>query len=588
MEQVQWLPASALKDSVFYPGFSPCTKTLSRGSIQKEGHLPLPCDILLEKDVDILMRDGARLYADVYRPPKAPPGSLPTVFASTPFGKQGGPNRHNFDKREWRCGVPRNVVSSLEVFEGPDPAYWCFHGYAIVAVDMRGTWNSDGNAVLPCAEQGQDGYDVVEWIASRDWSNGRVTMSGNSFLAATQWFVGAEQPPHLTCLAPWEGFNDVYNDQVRRGGIPDAGFASGLFLGDLSGKNKVEDVLTTTEGNPLWNAYWTSRQAKWENIKVPLYAVASWTNPLHTRGTLKAFEKSSSEYKWLRVHNSHEWPDLYQPQNVEDLRRFYDFFMKDVNNDWIYTPRVRLSVLSAGGHDIVNRPEVDYPLARQEAFKLFLDADSMSMQESAPTEASKCVYDAVNGSISFNYTVPHTMKFIGSSKIHIFVQADGSNDMDIFATLEKYNSEGELQKSTVIDVGWLADDPEKERKLLTSINKQYKDFCASYFSAGPSGYLRVSHRALILEKTTEFQPVYTHAKEELLGHGEVVAADIEVWPYGWRFEAGEILRLTLSGFNRHPHLRPTDPKPISRNSGQHILYTGGGKGSYILLPHIKS
>lgn len=83
---------------------------------------------------------------------------------------------------------------------------------------MRGTWNSDGNAVFPCAEQGKDGYDVVEWIAGQNWSNGRVTMSGNSFLAATQWFVGAEQPPHLTCLAPWEGFNDMYNDQVRRGG----------------------------------------------------------------------------------------------------------------------------------------------------------------------------------------------------------------------------------------------------------------------------------------------------------------------------------------------------------------------------------
>jgi putative CocE/NonD family hydrolase len=83
---------------------------------------------------------------------------------------------------------------------------------------MRGSWNSDGNVVFPCAEQGRDGYDIIEWIASTEWSNKRVTMSGNSFLATTQWFVGAEQPPHLTCLAPWEGFSDIYNDMVRRGG----------------------------------------------------------------------------------------------------------------------------------------------------------------------------------------------------------------------------------------------------------------------------------------------------------------------------------------------------------------------------------
>jgi predicted acyl esterase len=91
-------------------------------------------------------------------------------------------------------------------------------------------------------------------------------------------------------------------------GIPDAGFSSGLILGDLSGKNQVEDIHTMTEENPLWNSYWESRRAVLENIQVPLYVVASWTNPLHARGTLKAFEKSGSKYKWLRIHNSHEWP----------------------------------------------------------------------------------------------------------------------------------------------------------------------------------------------------------------------------------------------------------------------------------------
>ncbi|KAL3475858.1 hydrolase CocE/NonD family protein [Aspergillus californicus] len=562
MTDARWIPASPLDSSTHYPGFRPDSKVLPRGLVHKEGHLPLPCDILLEQDLEVPMRDGVRLYADIYRPPNSKPATLPAILAFSPFGKQGGPNRYNFDRREWRCGVPRKIVSGLEVFEGPDPAYWCLHGYAIVFVDMRGTWNSGGNAVLPCADQGKDGYDVVEWIASREWSNKRVTMSGNSFLAATQWFVGAENPPHLACLAPWEGFSDVYNDQVRRGGIPDAGFARGLLLGDISGKNSVEDILETTEENPLWNSYWESRQAKLANIKVPLYVVASWTNPLHARGTLKGFVESSSKEKWLRVHNSHEWPDLYEHSNVESLRSFYDYYMKGVNNGWIFTPPVRLSVLGSNGQDIVNRPEVSYPLTRQKPFQLFLNNATMSLENTASQQPVKHSYPATDGSAVFTYPIPSRMEFTGPSKLRLFVEADGSDDMDIFVTLEKYNSSGALQKSTVIDVGRLADDPEKERQELIERNQRDPTFCASYFSTGPTGQLRISHRALDEHLSTEFQPVYTHAQEQGLHAGEVVSADLEIWPYAWVFEEGDVLRL----------------------QGKHIIHAGGATSSYLLLP----
>ncbi|KAJ5354258.1 hypothetical protein N7541_006822 [Penicillium brevicompactum] len=585
-DNARWVPASPLESSIHYPGFQPCTKVLPKGLVHKKGHLSLPCDILFEQDLEVPMRDGVRLYADVYRPPNAKLGTVPTVLAFSPFGKQGGPNRYNFDRREWRCGVPRKIVSGLEVFEGPDPAYWCLHGYAIVCVDMRGTWNSDGNAVFPCADQGKDGYDTVEWIASQKWSNKRVTMSGNSFLGATQWFVGAEQPPHLTCLAPWEGFNDMYNDQVRRGGNYSCSVNSQYLwsIRVLFFINFVEEIIETTQQTPHWNSYWQSRQANLKNIQVPLYVVASWTNPLHTRGTLKGFIEASSKEKWLRVHNSHEWPDLYDHKNVESLRCFYDHYMKDVINDWIFTPTVRLSVLGSNGQDIVNRPETSYPLIRQKPFQLFLNNDTMSLDRSAPQQSAKLSYPATDGSAVFAYSIPSKMEFIGPSKLRLFLEAEGSNDMDIFITLEKYNCSGKLQRSTVIDVGWLADDPRHERQELMERNQRDPNFCGSYFNAGPTGQLRVSHRALDENLSTEFQPVYTHEEEQLLEAQEIVPADVEIWPYGWSFEEGDVLRLQVSGFNSHPHLRPTDPRPISRNEGSHILHSGAATASYLLLP----
>lgn len=255
-----------------------------------------------------------------------------------------------------------------------------------------------------------------------------------------------------------------------------------------------------------------------------------------------------------------------------------------MNNGWNFTPTVQLSILGMSGPDIVNRPEETYPLSRQKPYKLYLNANSAALETHAAKHLSKFAYCATTESIIFNYLMPTRMEFVGPSKLRLFLEAKGSDDMDVFVSLGKYDSRGKLQRSQVIDVGWLADDPEKENRELISKNEEDRSFCSSYFSEGPLGSLRVSHRDLDKDQSTEFQPVYTHAAEKLLKTGEVISADLEIWPFGWTFDAGDILRLTISGFNPHPHLRPNDPRPKYRNMGQHIVYTGGTTASYLLLP----
>jgi len=58
----------------------------------------------------------------------------------------------------------------------------------------------------------------------------------------------------------------------------------------------------------------------------------------------------------------------------EDLRKFFDRYLRGVKNGWESTPRVRLTVLDLGGHDVVYRPEKEFPLARTQYTKLYLDA----------------------------------------------------------------------------------------------------------------------------------------------------------------------------------------------------------------------
>jgi uncharacterized protein len=178
-------------------------------------------------------------------------------------------------------------------------------------------------------------------------------MAGNSQLAMIQWQAAAQQPPHLAAIAPWEGLVDLYRESTMRGGIPDTAFHDEDIAVHIHGENDTEDLTAHTRRFPFYNAYWADKRARLDRITIPAYVVASWTHPIHSHGTLQAFREMSSTEKWLRVHNTQEWRDLADPDNVRDLRRFFDRYLKGIQNGWEDTKRVRLSVLDPGGEDLV-------------------------------------------------------------------------------------------------------------------------------------------------------------------------------------------------------------------------------------------
>ena len=174
---VRFRKAKALDDpTTRYPGFKPSVTTLSTGAVVSAGALPLPCDILFERDLAVPLRDGTIIYTDVFRPVGAT--NLPAIIAWSPYGKAGGTTL--LDDIPGRYGVPKNASSGLEKWEGPDPAYWCAHGYAIINPDARGAYMSQGDIHFWGRQEGQDGYDLIAWVAAQAWGNGKVGMSGNS------------------------------------------------------------------------------------------------------------------------------------------------------------------------------------------------------------------------------------------------------------------------------------------------------------------------------------------------------------------------------------------------------------------------
>lgn len=122
---------------------------------------------VLEKDVAITMRDGVKLYANVFRPAENVTATSPTLVFFAPFGKHGAVPRERFSN----MGVDFSKLSAYAYWELPDPLLWVGQwNYSFALVDPRGTWWSEGDAAHYISpEEGRDGYDVVEWIAQQTW-----------------------------------------------------------------------------------------------------------------------------------------------------------------------------------------------------------------------------------------------------------------------------------------------------------------------------------------------------------------------------------------------------------------------------------
>ncbi|MGA7204696.1 MAG: CocE/NonD family hydrolase [Specibacter sp.] len=551
--------------------FGPGTRTLEAGFRIAPPFRALPVDVVFEKDVAVKLRDGVTIYVDVFRP--AGTEQVPVIVAWSPYGKGQGTSPSVMGVFGL-VGLDNGIVSGLEKFEAPDPAYWCAQGYAICNPDIRGVVDSDGDSVLWDRQEGRDCHDLIEWLAEQEWCTGKVGMSGTSYLAVSQWFTAAEQPPHLAAINPWEGVSDVYRDLVRRGGMPDTGFAQQLQDGSFFGKNQKEDILAEAERYPLMTELWQNKIPDFEKITVPAYVVASYSNTLHTAGTFRAWRRIASEAKWLRIHNSQEWPDYYDEANVEDLRRFFDRYLKGVDNDWEQTPPVRYAVLDLEGGDQVGLAADKFPPSDVASTKYYLDGRSRTLATTAPDVDVEASYDVDSNpnAVSFITRFEQETALLGYPKAHLWVEARGADDMDLFVLVQKLDAYGTpLQAFTVPNQSARAHDLTDHGATIL----RYK---------GSDGRLRVSARHLDDALSTGDVPAHSFDRIEKLTEGEIVAVEIDLLPVGLAFHPGEQLRFVISARNLLGTLMPGIREYVGANSGTHVIHTGGAHASYLQLP----
>jgi uncharacterized protein len=371
-----------------------------------------------ERDLEVRMRDGVVLRADVLRPDR--PGRLPALLVRTPYGKTWERSDDSFAVRAARAG------------------------YVVVFQDVRGRYRSDG-VFDPYRQEGKDGYDTIAWVAGLPYCDGQVGLTGLSYPAAVQWLAAVESPPQLKAMAPAMTFSsgrsfvyfggafdlswlpwfysNIAPDVRRRLGLPGprsdaeaekAWTANGeawlrhLPLGTHPALEGVAPAFFEWLDHPDDGPYWDYLriESRYDRVKIPVLNLSGW----HDEG----YGPNGAAHNFMGTRQwggrlvigpwTHGTPtpkktrvgaiDFGKDAGLDYfalLLRFFDRWLKGVQNGIDREAPVRIFVMG----DNVWRDETEWPLARAQATAYYLHA-SGRLATDPPTEPASSdgyVYD---------------------------------------------------------------------------------------------------------------------------------------------------------------------------------------------------
>ena len=564
----------------------------------------------IDWDAPITMDDGVVLRADVFRPADA--GNHPVILSYGPYAK--GLSFQEGYKGNWA----RLIKSAPEVLRGSsnkyqnwelvDPEKWVPDGYACVRIDSRGAGRSPGYLDVWSPRETQDLYQCIEWAGTQPWSNGKVGINGISYYAMNQWQVAALKPPHLAALCIWEGASDYYREVCRHGGIlcdflsswyprqvasvqhgVGARGAKSAVTGELVAgpqtlsdaelaKNRA-DIPGEAKRRRLIDDYHAARTAQFENIEAPLLSAANWGGMgLHPRGNFEGWLRAGSKQKWLEVHGDTHFTHFYSSYGEALQKRFFGHFLKGEDTGWEKAPRVSLNVRHPGER-FIKRAENEWPLARTQWTKYFLQPRDFGLGTEAREGEAALSYEATGDGLTFRtQPLKKNVEITGPMAAKLWVSSD-TVDADLFLVLRVLDPAGK----EVVFIG--SNDPRVPVGL---------------------GWLRASHRKLDPQRSAAYRPWHTHDEEQPLTPGVPVELDIEIWPTCIVVEPGFRLALSvrgkdyeydgtdagvahapypMKGVGPFTHADARD-RPASLFAARHTLHFAPGKMPYVLLPII--
>jgi predicted acyl esterase len=565
----------------------------------------------IDWNVALRMADGALLRADIYRP--AADARYPVILSYGCYAKglayqEGYPAQWSKMIAD-HPDVLEGSSNKYQSWEVADPERWVPDGYALVRVDSRGSGWSEGVLDPFQPLETDDAVEWIEWAGVQPWSNGRVGMLGISYYAIMQWRVAERQPKHLAAIIPWEGNNDFYRDYLRHGGIlsdfakrwaaiqtttiqygvgeralrnPNTGVsvAGPVTLSAEELARNSRNIWEEAAQRPLCDAWYRARTPDLSRITVPLLSCANWGGQgIHPRGNFNGYLAASSREKWLEVHGDSHWSLFSAAYGLKLQKRFFDCYLRGLDNGWKDTPPVMLNVRHPGERFVL-RYENEWPLARTRWTKFFLDTATKALALNPIEAAGHIAYDGLGDGVTF-WAPPFEQdtEITGPIAAKLFV-ASSTWDADLFLIVRVFDPEG----NEVTFMG--STDP----------NTPFAN-----------GWLRVSQRRLDPELSTPYRPYHPHDRLGPLVPDAIYECEVEILPscivvpLGWRIaltirgkdyvyegdlsEFAKTFCYATRGTGGMTHT-DTGDRRAEIFGGRVTLHVGDGHDAYLLLPII--
>ena len=570
--------------------------------------------IVKTTDVKIPLRDGSFICADIFRPDDD--GKHPVIMSMSFYGKSfyhecicneaDAVQKEEMEDRYF-SGNPDSLQS--ENHETVNTGEWVPSGYVVIRMDSRGVCRSPGLQAPLSRQEAEDYYDGIEWAGVQPWSNGSVGLWGMSYVAMTQHNVASLQPPHLKAMIAQGTDSDPYNEYLCNGGLWSEAWWTWWWQ-IWSGKNhcgnrRQTDWMEHLRATPfddrsVYGPHGKSfMRPEMDKATAAVWIVGPQTGiVIHHLGSSETFIRATGA-KARKFDFVDAWfPDSYAPATVAAHKRFFDHWLKGIENGAMDGPPVRVQVRT-GNATNVELHEDAWPIGRTRYTRLYLDAspsdwggdgkrrDFMRILPAPAITESSAGYDAhlelgnpipfpkghVGGTprwstgISFvSDPIQEDMVLVGYMKVGLWVSST-STDADVFVSLRVIDDQDrEIRYESIV----LPVDPE-------------------HVSPATHGVLKVSHRKLDEARTTEYLPVHTHAAADYapLGKDEVVAIEVGLNPSTALVRKGHRLRLDIQP--NPPDGIPSRIYDDSYHAGaRNTVFTGPQYPSYLQLAVIPS
>ncbi|HZO57997.1 MAG TPA: CocE/NonD family hydrolase [Bryobacteraceae bacterium] len=560
-------------------------------------------DIRIQRHIAVPMRDGVKLYGDLYRPRRE--AKFPVLLVRTPYGVQ-------------RDGVHQNMMEFAQ------------QGYAVFVQDVRGRYESEGQWE-PFRSEGPDGYDTIEWLAKQPWSNGKVGLQGGSYLGHVQWRAATQTPPSLVTMFPAVASTSIYRNWLGQGGAFRLSFNYGWGVVRMPNRIMLPQFWHTEKFSPtdlkyesiLWHLplsdidlqsagtavphfrdwvkhqsydeYWRSisDEELFEKVKVPAHTSGGWFD-IFLNGTINGFtgvrrlggtEKARRESKMIIGAWGHgpsqKFGDVdFGPTANRNLiahqLRWYDHYLKGVENGIDKEPPVQLFFM--GVNQWRTAEEWPLPGTKYTPFYLISGGSANSARGNGAISVSK---PAQAGKDEYAYDPNQPVPTLGGNNCCGTPTLAGPKDQRPI----------ESRHDVLVYTGAILTEPVTiagpvKMKLWAATDGRDTDWMVKLVDVAPNGFAMNIAEGILRARFRNGLD-----KMALLEPGKAYEFEVDMAGTANVFQKGHRIRVDITSsnfpqFDRNPNTGEDLGASSRVRTAKQTIHHGGVQASYILLPVI--